>query len=193
MVRNTRNKKGGFIGLTSAALARYAIPMAVSYLKSKGKKGKKGKGVRQFASSTKCCKGYGVRRLGTGHYRGHKGGNIFFDNLKKAATKLWNNPDVQKLVNKGKDYIKRNVRYAITNPEQSYKNVRKFITGKGHGGRRTLKVKGTGRMPRKSASVSGVHSASGPGLITMSKRLPPKKLPATQTKKQMYKQIRRTV
>lgn len=187
MVRNTRNKKGGFIGLTSAALARYAIPMAVSYLKSRGKKGKKGKGVKQLG--TKCCKGYGVRRLGTGHYRGHKGGNIFFDNLKKAATKLWNNPDVQKLVNKGKDYIKRNVRYAITNPEQSYKNVRKFITGKGM---KQLKVKGK-RMPRKSASVSGVHSASGPGLITMSKRLPPKQLPATQTKKQMYKQIRRTV
>ena len=124
MVRRHTKKKGGFIGLATAAALRYGIPAAVKYLKSRGKKGKaKGGGVKMLGTSKTCCKsGRGMRQLG----RGKRGGN-FWNNIKKAASKLYQTPEVQALVRKGKDYAKRNIRYAITNPVQSYNNVRKFF------------------------------------------------------------------
>ena len=188
MVRRHTKKKGGLIGLATAAALRYGIPAAVKYLKSRGKKGKaKGGGVKMLGTSKTCCKsGRGVRQLG----RGKRGGN-FWNNIKKAASKLYQTPEVQALVRKGKDYAKRNIRYAITNPVQSYNNVRKFF-GKGHGGRRTLRVKGYGRMPKRTASVAGVHSASGPGIITMSRRMPPRNSAKTAPNSVIKRQIRRT-
>lgn len=169
MVRRT-TKKGGFLGLATAAALRYGVPLAVKYLRSRGKKSRKGKGMKQLGTSKCNCKhGKGMRQLG----RGKRGGN-FWNNIKKAASKLYQTPEVQALVRKGKDYAKRNIKYAITHPVQSYKNVKKFFgDGTKH---RTIKVAGygyKGKMPPKAASVSGVHSMAGPALVTMSKRKGP--------------------
>ena len=169
MVRRT-TKKGGFLGLATAAALRYGVPLAVKYLRSRGKKSRKGSGTKMLGSSKSCCKsGRGIRQLG----RGKRGGN-FWKNLKSAAHRLYQTPEVQALVRKGKDYAKRNIKYAITHPVQSYKNVKKFFgDGNKH---RTIKVAGyryKGKIPPKSASVSGVHSMAGPALVTMSKRKGP--------------------
>ena len=183
MVRKTKTKKkGAMLGMLGGLALRYAVPAAVKYLQSRGKKSKKGSGTKMLGSSKCNCKhGKGVRQLGTrgrGVRRLGTRGKGWWDNVKKAAKFVYNQPEIQQLVKRGKDYGKRKINECIDDPEKCYSNVKSFF-GRGHYkkglGTKTITVKGyKGKTPPKSASVSGVHTMMGPSVLTVSRRAPPR-------------------
>ena len=87
MVRRT-TKKGGFLGLATAAALRYGVPLAVKYLRSRGKKSRKGSGTKMLGSSKCNCKhGKGLYRLGRGVRRGGKRGMYLLNEDQKENLK----------------------------------------------------------------------------------------------------------
>ena len=136
MVRKTKTKrKGAMLGMLGGLALRYAVPAAVKYLQSRGKKSKKGSGTKMLGSSKCNCKhGKGVRQLGTrgrGVRRLGTRGKGWWDNVKKAAKFVYNQPEIQQLVKRGKDYGKRKINECIDDPEKCYSNVKSFF-GRGH-------------------------------------------------------------
>lgn len=203
MVRKTKTKKkGGFLGMATAAALRYAVPAAVKYLQSRGKKSKKGSGTKMLGSSKCNCKhGKGVRQLGTrgrGVRRLGTRGKGWWDNVKKAAKFVYNQPEIQQLVKRGKEYGKRKINECIDDPQKCYSNVKSFF-GKGHykkgSGTKTITVRGykvlKGKTPSKAASVSGVHTMMGPSVLTVSRRAPPRNGAPAMPNSLVRRQVRR--
>jgi|SaaInl25SG_5_DNA_1037380.scaffolds.fasta_scaffold06310_2 hypothetical protein len=187
-----KHKRGGFIpaaalaGLAGRAALSWAVPKALNMM-TKRKKGKgvmlqgaKGGALYMHGSKANC----GCKKGGALYMVGAKPGR----GIKEMVSAAVKNPMVQNLIKRGKDELKRHAMYAIENPEQAYKNVKKMVTGKGvKRSMKSLRVKGRGLSKKV-----GIESAQAGGTtsITISKVFKPNaalKQPLT------FKQIKKRV
>ena len=180
-----KQKRGGFIpaaalaGLAGRAALSWAVPKVLNMV-TKRKKGRgvmlqgaKGRGVMlqgskggalyMHGSKANC----GCKKGGALYMVGAKPGR----GIKEMVSAAVKNPMVQNLIKKGKDELKRHAIYAIENPQQAYKNVKKMVTGKGvKRSMKSLRVKG-----HKLSKKVGIESAQAGGTtaITISKVFKP--------------------
>jgi hypothetical protein len=171
-----KQKRGGFIpaaalaGLAGRAALSWAVPKALDMMTKRKKKGKGvmlqgSKGGALYMHGSKPSGGR--RRGGALYMAGAKPGR----GIKEMVSAAVKNPMVQNLIRKGKDELKRHAVYAIENPEQAYKNVRKMVTGKGvKRSMKSLRVRGRGLSKKV-----GIESAQAGGTtaITISKVFKP--------------------
>ena len=170
-----KQKRGGFIpaaalaGLAGRAALSWAVPKALNMMTKR----KKGKGVMLQGSKGGALYMLGSKPSG----RRKRGGALYMPGakpgrgIKEMVSAAVKNPMVQNLIRKGKDELKRHAIYAIENPEQAYKNVRKMVTGKGvKRSMKSLRVRGRGLSKKV-----GIESAQtgGTTAITISKVFKP--------------------
>ena len=171
---NTKRRRGGFIpaaalaSLVGRAAVSWAVPKALDAMtrRKRGKgvmlQGSKGGALYMNGSKGNC----GCKRGGALYVNGSKGGR----GIKEMVSSAIKNPAVQGMINRAKTEAKRHINYAIDNPEQAYKNVRKMITGKGVKKPRTLRVRGRGLSKKVGIESS---QAGGTTSITISKVFKP--------------------
>lgn len=183
MTRRMVKRRGGFIpaaalaGLVGRAAVGWAVPKALNYLTKKRKKGKGvtlpgSRGGALYMHGAKSKRGCGVALHGSkpGYgliLHGSKPGR----GIKQIVQKAMRNPVVQGMVAKAKQQVKRHMNYAIDNPGQAFKNVKKMVTGSGHKKVRTLRVKQR-RVPKQRVAVES-SQAGGTTAITLSKHFKP--------------------
>ena len=202
-MNNKMTKRGGFIpatvlaGLVGRAAVGWAVPKALDYMtKKKGGKGhKKGHGVVVPGSRGGALFLHGsvpsARKRGRALYMpGAKPGR----GIKELAQKALQNPWVKSMVNKAKNEVKRHINYALDNPEQAYKNVKRMITGgegmrkRGRGAMRTLSVKQRG-LPKQKVGIESSQQG-GTTAITISKHFKPNAaMPQPMTFKEIKNKI----
>ncbi len=169
-----KKRRGGFIpaaalaGLAGRAALSWAVPKVLNMVtkRKRGKgvmlQGSKGGALYMNGSKVNC----GCKRGGALYMPGAKPGR----GIKEMVSAAVKNPMVQNLIKKGKDELKRHAIYAIENPQQAYKNVRKMVTGKGVKRPRTLRVKGRGLSKKVGIESS---QAGGTTSVTISKVFKP--------------------
>lgn len=202
-MNNKMTKRGGFIpaaalaGLVGRAAVGWAVPKALDYMtKKKGGKGhKKGHGVVVPGSRGGALFLHGsvpsARKRGRALYMpGAKPGR----GIKELAQKALQNPWVKSMVNKAKNEVKRHINYALDNPEQAYKNVKRMITGgegmrkRGRGAMRTLSVKQR-RLPRQQVGIESSQQG-GTTAITISRHFKPN---AVMPKPMTFREIKNKI
>ena len=187
---NTKRRRGGFIpaaamaGLVGRAAISWAVPKALDMLtKKRGKgvmlQGSKGGALYMNGSKGNC----GCKRGGALYMPGAKPGR----GIKEMVSAAIKNPAVQSLIRKGKDELKRHAVYAIENPEQAYKNIKKMVTGKGVKKPKTLRVRGRGLSKKVGIESS---QAGGTTSITISKVFKPN---AALIQPMTFKEIKKRV
>ena len=169
-----KKRRGGFIpaaalaGLAGRAALSWAVPKVLNMVtkRKRGKgvmlQGSKGGALYMNGSKANC----GCKRGGALYMPGAKPGR----GIKEMVSAAVKNPMVQNLIKKGKDELKRHTIYAIENPQQAYKNVRKMVTGKGVKRPRTLRVRGRGLSKKVGIESS---QAGGTTSVTISKVFKP--------------------
>jgi len=188
---NTKRRRGGFIpaaalaGLVGRAAVSWAVPKALDAMtrRKRGKgvmlQGSKGGALYMNGSKGNC----GCKRGGALYMPGAKPGR----GIKEMVSSAIKNPAVQGMINRAKTEAKRHINYAIDNPEQAYKNVRKMITGKGVKKPRTLRVRGRGLSKKVGIESS---QAGGTTSITISKVFKPN---AALKQPMTFKEIKKRV
>ena len=188
-------KRGGFIpaaalaGLVGRAAVGWAVPKVLNFM-TKNKR--KGKGVVLSGSRGGALYLHGsvpsARKRGRALYMpGAKPGR----GIKEVVKSAMQNPYVQGMVQKAKAQAKRHLSYAIDNPEQAFKNVKKMITGKGMQKRsvgkamRTISVKQR-RLPKQKVGIESSQQG-GTTSITISRHFKPNQ---TIVQPMTFKQIK---
>jgi hypothetical protein len=203
-MNNKMTKRGGFIpaaalaGLVGRAAVGWAVPKALNYMskKKKGKGHKKGHGVVVPGS-----RGGALYLHGSMPSARKKGRALFMPGakpgrgIKEMAQKAMKNPMIKQMVDRAKSQVKRHINYALDNPEQAYKNVKRMITG-GEGMKRksvgkamrTLSVKQR-RLPKQKVGIESSQQG-GTTAITISKHFKPNAaMPQPMTFKEIKNKI----
>lgn len=179
MTRKMTKRQGGFIpaaalaGIVGRAAVGWAVPKVLSYMTNKKKRGKSvtlpGSGGALYLHGSKPGRrrGRGGALFQAGARPGH--------GIKQIVQKALKNPYVKGMVEKAKQQTKRHINYAIDNPQQAFKNVKKMVTGgkgmrKGRG-MKTLNVRPR-RLPKQKVGIES-NQAGGTTSITLSKHFKP--------------------
>jgi len=192
-------KRGGFIpaaalaGLVGRAAVGWAVPKALNFMTKNKRKGKgvvlsgsRGGALYLHGSMPKPARG---RKAGRALYM--PGASKPGRGIKEMAMKAMNNPMIKQMVDRAKAQAKRHLSYAIDNPEQAFKNVKKMITGKGMQKRsvgkamRTISVKQR-RLPKQKTGIESSQQG-GTTSITISRHFKPNQ---TIVQPMTFKQIK---